>query len=350
MSYLVAHLSKHHDVKLLTFEGPDRDSFYSVPETVEYFRTDKLGGRGLARATQVLARGRIMRQAAQTLKPDVIISFMVGINITVLTSCWDLGIPTVVSERIDPSGDNLGRAKELARAWTYPLAQLIVVQTRRVASYFPKSLQPKIRIIGNAVPAPRLSAKQVIATDQKHNRIVAVGRCTPQKGFDRLIDAFALIAKDYPNWDIAIIGDGPERPKLEERAAACGLAARIKITGFVSDVERELAAAQVMAFPSRNEGFPNALAEALAMGLPAVGYEGVSGVEDLIVDGKTGLLVDPSEPVTGFARAMAALMADVEFRTRLGSAARVHVLEWAPTHIFELWEKTLKEAVAKSTR
>src|SRR5262249_370408 len=141
-------------------------------------------------------------------------------------------------------------------------------------------------------------------------RVIAVGRCDPQKGFDRLIDAFALVAEDYPEWDVVMVGDGPERLKLEHRVQRKGLESRIHITGFVSDVYRELSAAQLIAFPSRNEGFPNALAEGLAVGLPAVGYKGVSGVEDLIVDGTTGLLVDQEDEIAGLARALSTLMAD----------------------------------------
>jgi glycosyltransferase involved in cell wall biosynthesis len=101
-----------------------------------------------------------------------------------------------------------------------------------------------------------------------------------------------------------------------------------------------------MAFPSRNEGFPNALAEGLAVGLPAVGYKTVSGVEDLIIDGETGLLVDKKEEIVGLARALSTLMADAQLRVRLGKAARRHVGQWAPDRMFALWDEVLREAVA----
>ena len=108
---------------------------------------------------------------------------------------------------------------------------------------------------------------------------------------------------------------------------------------------QELSAAQLIAFPSRNEGFPNALAEGLAAGLPAVGYKGVSGVEDLIIDGKTGLLVDQKEEIAGLARALSTLMADAQLRVRLGNAALQHVGQWAPDRMFALWDEVLREAV-----
>jgi glycosyltransferase involved in cell wall biosynthesis len=284
----------------------------------------------------------------KSLTPDVVVSFMIGINVTTLVSCRGLGVPVVVSERIDPSVHDIGLFKKFARTCTYPLARLIVVQTRRIATYFPLSLQPKIRIVGNAIVPASVMAQPFGTDSNGRKRIVAVGRCDPQKGFDRLIDAFALIADDNPDWDVVMVGDGPERLKLEDRVRRRGLETRIYITGFVSDVYQELSAAQLIAFPSRNEGFPNALAEGLAVGLPAVGYKGVSGVEDLIIEGTTGLLVDPKDETAGLARALSTLMADAHLRVGLGNAALRHIVQWTPDRMFALWDEVLKEAVVGS--
>jgi glycosyltransferase involved in cell wall biosynthesis len=346
MSYLVAHLAKCHAVTLLTFEKRDKASFYPIPTSVEVLRTDSFGGHGFQRVSQILSRAKLIQRTVKTLKPDVIVTFMVGINVTALVSCLGCGIPIVVSERIDPSGHDIGGVKRFARACTYPLARLIVVQTSRVASYFPLSLQRKIRIIGNAVPVAPVVAQPCVANSCGRKRIVAVGRCDPQKGFDRLIEAFASIASDYPKWDLVIVGDGPDRTGLRGRVRQLDLEARISLIGVVSDVYQELAASHLMAFPSRNEGFPNALAEGLAAGLPAVGYKTVSGVEDLIIDGETGLLVDKKEEIVGLARALSTLMADAQLRVRLGKAALRHVGQWAPDRMFALWDEVLREAVA----
>jgi glycosyltransferase involved in cell wall biosynthesis len=216
------------------------------------------------------------------------------------------------------------------------------VPSRRVADYFPASLQSKIRVIGNPISVPSLRAH--VGENSGRKRVIAVGRYEPQKGFDLLLDAFALIAGDHPDWDLVIVGDGPERPGLERRVEALGIQQRISLKGVVSDIIQELANSHIMAFPSRYEGFPNALAEGLATGLPAVGYKDVSGVEELIVDGETGLLVDQRDGARGLAHAMSRLLADEQFRTRLGEAAHQHVRRWAPDRIFSLWEGLLAEA------
>jgi glycosyltransferase involved in cell wall biosynthesis len=172
-----------------------------------------------------------------------------------------------------------------------------------------------------------------------------VGRHEPQKGFDLLLEAFALIAANYPDWDLVIVGDGPNRSKLKARMQSLKLERRVILKEIVADVFQEFAASQLMAFPSRYEGFPNALAEAMAIGLPAIGFRDVSGVEDMILDGETGLLVDQKNGAPGLATAMTTLMGDDIKREKLGSAARQHVSRWAPDLVFPIWEDLLQSAV-----
>jgi glycosyltransferase involved in cell wall biosynthesis len=177
--------------------------------------------------------------------------------------------------------------------------------------------------------------------------MIAVGRYEPQKGFDLLLNAFASIAETHPDWNLAIVGEGPERPNLEAQVRRLRLEARVMLTGVVPDISKELANSQVMACSSRYEGFPNALAEGLAAGLPAVGYKGVSGVEDLIVDGRTGLLVDFNEGAAGLAHALSKLIGDPRRRAAASRAALEHIRQWAPDHIFSLWDEALAEATGR---
>jgi GalNAc-alpha-(1->4)-GalNAc-alpha-(1->3)-diNAcBac-PP-undecaprenol alpha-1,4-N-acetyl-D-galactosaminyltransferase len=344
MSYLVAHLAERHAVTLLTLERANVPSFYPLPDSVQQIRIDKLGGRRIRRLFRVLSRPLQIRQAVRVLAPDVVVSFMDTMNVTALIGCLGLDIPVIVSERNDPALHRIGRAKEAVRDRIYSLARLVVAQTRRVARYFPASLQPKLRIIANPVPRATLSARPDRPNAQGRMRIISVGRLEPHKGFDRLIEAFALIVDERPDWDLVIIGEGPERSRLETLVRRHDLDHRIHFPGVVKHVFRELAASHLMAFPSRYEGFPNALAEALAAGLPAVGQKGVSGVEDLIVEGKTGMLLDASDDAAAFAATLSVLMGDARRRHELGVAAREHVAQWNPDTIVGLWEAVLAEA------
>jgi glycosyltransferase involved in cell wall biosynthesis len=352
MSYLLAYLAKECAVTLLTFEHRDAVSFYALPSSIDYIRADKLGGRPAQRALRILSRPRLIRQTAKAVAPDVIISFTDTTNITALLACARLGVPTIVSERVDPSAHDIGWARNVLRNCTYPLAEILVVPSRRVADYFPRSLQSKIRIIGNPIPMPAVRAQPSVPSDGGRKRVIAVGRYEPQKGFDRLIDAFALIAASYSNWDLSIIGEGSERVALEQQVRRAGLETRVELVGLVPNVFEELARSHVMAFPSRYEGFPNALAEGLAVGLPAVGFRGVSGVEELILHDQTGLLVDQSSGAAGLATALSRILADSQYRARLGDEAHRHVQQWAPDRIFALWKDALTEATgdARATR
>jgi glycosyltransferase involved in cell wall biosynthesis len=255
-------------------------------------------------------------------------------------------IPIIISERVDPSRHKIGWLRDQLRTYTYPKARFIVVPSKRVGDYFSAKLQPKIRIIGNPVPVRPLQAEPTVAKGCGRKRVVAVGRHEPQKGFDLLLEAFALVASDYPHWDLVIFGDGPDRSKLEARIQALALGPRVTLKGIVTDLFEELSASHLIAFPSRYEGFPNALAEGMAMGLPAIGYQRVSGVEDLILDGKTGLLIEPQEGARGLASAMATLMANDVMRGTLGRAAHEHVRRWAPDRVFALWEDLLENAAS----
>jgi GalNAc-alpha-(1->4)-GalNAc-alpha-(1->3)-diNAcBac-PP-undecaprenol alpha-1,4-N-acetyl-D-galactosaminyltransferase len=345
MSRLLAHLAAKHSVTLLTFEPPDAVPFYPLPAGVEILRIDMLGGGPFQRAARILSRPFLLRQAVKKGKPDVVLSFMDTTNITTIVACLGLGVPVIVSERIDPGKHAIPSAKKAMRRFAYPQAKLIVVPTRRVASFFPESLQPKIRVIGNPIAPPAAKAETAVQDANGRKRIVAVGRYEPQKGYDRLISAFALIANEHPQWDLVIIGDGAERTRLEDQLRRLRLESRIQLKPTTPDVFAELAASHVMAFPSHYEGFPNALAEGLSAGLPAVGFHGVSGVEELIVHGKTGLLVEEKTGAIGFAQALSVLMSRADIRVQLGGAAQQHVRQWAPEQIFALWDDAFAEAV-----
>jgi GalNAc-alpha-(1->4)-GalNAc-alpha-(1->3)-diNAcBac-PP-undecaprenol alpha-1,4-N-acetyl-D-galactosaminyltransferase len=349
MSYLVGHLARRHTVTLLTLDRSSASTFYALPDSLEHVCIDKLGGVGIGRLFRVLSRPLRIRQEVKALAPDVVLSFMDTMNITALVSCLGLGIPVIVSERNDPALHRIGWIKQVLRDRLYPLSRFVVAQTNRVARYFQPSLLPKLRIIANPVPVAPQVAVPDLRNAKGRMRVISVGRFEPHKGFDRLIRAFANTAQEWPDWDLVIIGDGPERAILEALIRHYGLEDRIHLPGLITNVYGELAISHLMAFPSQYEGFPNALAESMAAGLPAIGHRGVSGVEDMIIDGETGLLVDLEGGPAEFSAALSALMGDAQRRRRFGDAARNHILKWAPDHIFGLWDEVILEATSSQS-
>jgi glycosyltransferase involved in cell wall biosynthesis len=149
--------------------------------------------------------------------------------------------------------------------------------------------------------------------------VAGVGRLVPIKGFDLLVEALPEIAARVPSTRVVLIGDGEERTALEARAAALGVGARLHVTGAVSDVTGLIAAADVLAAPSRNEGMGRVLVEAMAIGLPVVATT-VGGIPDVVVDGECGRLVAPDD-AAALAEVLAELGADAALRAKLGAGA-----------------------------
>jgi glycosyltransferase involved in cell wall biosynthesis len=153
--------------------------------------------------------------------------------------------------------------------------------------------------------------------------VLAVGRLNAEKGQSLLLQAAPAVLSRCPGTVFALAGDGPLRGALEQQAAQLGIAGQVRFLGVRQDVPALLAAADLFVLPSRSEGMPNALLEAMAAGLPVVSFE-VGGVGEVLVHGVTGLLVPP-EDADGLARAMLALLENEQERRRLGAAARERI-------------------------
>jgi len=171
-----------------------------------------------------------------------------------------------------------------------------------------------------AAAPPRAEARRRLGLPPDAFIVVALGRFVPIKGFDLLVEALPAVVAGVGSARLLLIGDGPERAALEARAAALGVAGRLHVTGAMTDVTGYLAAADVVAVPSRNEGMGRVLVEAMALGIPVVGAA-VGGIPAVIVDGECGRLVPPDDP-PALATALVDLGRDGALRGKLGGAAR----------------------------
>jgi glycosyltransferase involved in cell wall biosynthesis len=347
MSYLTNYfVDCGCEVSLLTLADPNEVQFYLLNPAIKQFRTGLLGGRdNWWRIARIFKRFYVIRKVVASEKPDLVISFMDTMNITVLLSLFGLKQTVIVSERVDPALHQLGKLRHMLRLVAYPLANTIVVQTNKIKNYFPRFLRNNIQIIPNAVPTYSYQANPATAIDSRY-RIIAVGRLHRQKGFDLLISAFAEISDQFPAWDLIIFGEGPELEDLQRRIAIHKLGDRVLLPGVTKKVIYEMSISHIMAFPSRYEGFPNALAEGLATGLPCIAFKDVSGVQELIVDGETGVVVNSEPEANTLAVRLADLMADPALRVKLGQSARNHISLWNPDHIHKIWYDLVNTSVS----
>ena len=223
------------------------------------------------------------------------------------------------------------------RSLLYLRAAGIVVQTDRAKAWFPAALQPKITVIPNACwQEPEMP----LSTTLPKPTILGLGRLSYEKGFDILIDAFSLVSAKYPDWQLAIFGTGPEAARLIKKVAAYGLGDRVRFYGATASPRAALTSADIFVLPSRFEGFPVALTEALQGGCPIIASDCFSGPREILEGGTYGLLVPPNDP-QAMATAIAALITDPEKGQNLRALAKRRAQDFQPDAVMALWGRLL---------
>jgi len=150
--------------------------------------------------------------------------------------------------------------------------------------------------------------------------VAALGRLVPVKGFDLLVEAMPALLAAVPGAHAIVIGDGPEEAALASLAEGLGVRSRVRLHGPSADVTALLAAADVLAAPSRNEGMGRALVEAMALGVPVIGTD-VGGIPSVVGDDEAGRLIPPDD-VPALAAALIELGRDASVRAKLAEVAR----------------------------
>jgi glycosyltransferase involved in cell wall biosynthesis len=183
-------------------------------------------------------------------------------------------------------------------------------------------------------PLPALPAEPSPRTEKT---VACVGRLSHQKGVDMLLDAWAETAPRQPGWRLRIHGAGELEEPLKRQCRELGLDGSVEWAGQTADVTGALRQASVFVQSSRGEGFPLAILEAMACGLPCAAFDCAPGVREIIRDGEDGLLARPGN-TSELARALVRLMADAGLRDTMGERARENVRRFAPEAVADRWE------------
>jgi glycosyltransferase involved in cell wall biosynthesis len=342
-------LSPDHEVSLLTWDSHRATAFYPMAARISWHRLDIGDPRVKASLGTILARMAKVRRLVNDIAPDVIVCFQGGSFRSMQLYTAGLGIPLVAAERTSPSlYDHANNSRvRFVEHQAFRFAQRITIQFERYRDLYPAYLRARMVTIPNSVPQAARLARPDVAGARGRWRLLSVGRLGYQKNFSVLIDAFARLAEGFPDWDLRIVGEGEDRGALEAQLARQPrLKGRVSLPGAISEIEQEYVAAHLFCLSSRWEGFPNALAEALASGLPAVGFAGCDGMLDLIQPDHNGAIATGNCDGAALADALAPLMADTARRATLGRNAVSSVAAYQPEKIFQLWEKVLCECVA----
>lgn len=329
-----------HDVALMTWDGSGAQPFYEMDPHVRWLKIDIGNARDRASLTVRIRRARAIRQSLLAWVPDLIICFQGGPFMAMLAYTIGTRIPLIAAERTAPTLYDYANSPALRRVehFSFRFARCITVQFPRYRVYYPSHLRSKIIDVANPVTVARCAARPGTLPGGRRWRLLSVGRLSFQKNHKLLIEAFRLLACRFADWDLRIVGDGEDRQHLYDLINQSHmLKDRVGIVGAVQDVEREYVDAHLFCLASRWEGFPNALAEALAHGLPSIGMADCAGVADLIVPGVNGALASDQTPQS-LADTLAGLMANHHLRDELGRAGLQRMTMYGPGEIFQRWQ------------
>lgn len=303
-------LDKGHEVELLLYY--DRPLFYEIDERVKVVIDEEHIGK-VNPLKHILWRRNYIKESS----PDVIVSFLAPVNMVNIVANMGLKIPIIVADRSDPRKAPSNIAVRLARDILYRFAGGVVLQNERNRAYFKDSIKEKSEVIYN--PLDIGEYKGAGLSCEKSKKIVSVGRIIEQKRPELLVNSFNNIHKEFEEYKLVFYGDGDLKGEMERYAKSIGLGEKVEFAGATQNVYESIKDAELFVLCSDYEGMPNALLEAMCVGLPVISTK-VSGATDVIKSGENGFLVEcgSEEELT---MAMYLMLKDDDMRGRLAENA-----------------------------
>jgi glycosyltransferase involved in cell wall biosynthesis len=188
-----------------------------------------------------------------------------------------------------------------------------------------------------------------VRADLSSKTVIAAGRLVPQKGYDRLIKVWEIVAPEHPDWRLRILGHGPRQGQIESMIAKRDLGDSITLLPPAEDIGAEMAKASIFALSSRWEGLPLVLLEAMEVGMAVISFDCPTGPRSVIKDHENGLLIRP-KTIANFAAGLSELMDDAELRERLSAAARERARDFSMDVLGPRWIEELEAAWARRER
>jgi glycosyltransferase involved in cell wall biosynthesis len=248
--------------------------------------------------------------------------------------------------RIGQDHMNLGSYKPSLRdamVKTYPRLDAVAVLTEHDREDWRQALGGtplRLECIPNGIPPWPLAPATL-----DHKVIIAAGRLGNQKGFDLLLDAFAMVSAKHPDWQLDIFGGGDWKDRLTAQIETLGLAGKARLPGITKRLDREFLRASMYVLSSRKEGLPMVLLEAMTAGLPPVAFDCPTGPREVISNGKDGLLIPPEDPVA-LAAGICELIESPELRRAMGAAAIETSARYSIPVVRAAWEELFTSLTA----
>ncbi len=284
------------------------------------------------------------RKQIKKCKPDICLSpYSSNRHLLWCAALWDSGIPWIYSEHGAPNAIDTVTWNRTERLAAMSGADRIHLLLPEYLSSIPEIFHNRACIIPNPVWLDGVLQNNIQHSEDE-KIILSMGRLDLFKQNALLVEAFALLAQDFPEWKVEIRGDGPERQRLEKQVRSYKLEDKVHLPGATKSPEIYYKKAQIFCIPSKFEGLSLSTAEAMAMGLPVVGFAECSGTNQIVKHGQTGLL---AEKMTSqcLAECLRKLMIDTNLRTTMGAQGQAEAQQFTPSRVYDAWEELLKETV-----
>lgn len=317
---------------------------------------------------KLMASIQQLTQALQGIEPDLIVSFLVRANVASIVAGRRLKTPVIISERANLSAHLAGRYKGAKRSVAAMSSRLAYSRANFVIACSEGVKRDLVEHFGvsaarvEAIPNP-FDLEQIVSDARgepglplPERFMVSVGRLVESKGFADLIEAYAAASPDIP---LLILGEGPDRRLLADRVRILGLEGRVQLPGYVQNPFAVLSRAEFYVSASHCEGFPNSLAEAMAVGLPVISTDCPSGPAEILAEVETtgatiafaaqyGVLV-PMGDIASMAEALR-MMGDAEFRSHYSAMSTDRMRDFGVRTITELYWATFQRILKQSPR
>lgn len=309
---------------------------YEIAEGIPRLLADIEGDEiSKSRIKNLYRRIKKLRNIWKEIQPDYIVSFIKKNNFMAITSSMGLHIPVVVSVRSDPAREYPDFVTRTLAGMLFKRAKGIVLQTQDALLFFNKSIQKKAIVLPNSLTPAFLRPPY---EGERKKEIVWVGRMDENKNPTLLFYAFAEVAKEFPDWTLHFCGEGREELKIKELCHQYHLEERVFTEGRIEQVDKRIETSSVFVLTSKQEGMPNALMEAMALGLAVISTDcPCGGPRELIEHGKNGLLIPVDDKET-LVKELREVLKNTEYRRSLGEEAAKIQEKLNPTVVNKMWK------------